>query len=62
MVLSQRDAEAIRDIMRRARFRLRRNAMVLLRVDVYDLALEFLVLANGIIEGLPSGGVIGPTS
>jgi hypothetical protein len=23
------------------------------RLDVYDLALEFLVLANGIIEGLP---------
>ena len=25
------------------------------RLDVYDLALEFLVLANGIIEGLPRG-------
>ena len=25
------------------------------RLDVYDLALEFLVLANGIIEGLPGG-------
>jgi four helix bundle protein len=24
-------------------------------LDVYDLALEFLVLANGIIEGLPRG-------
>ena len=23
------------------------------RLDVYDLSLEFLVLANGIIEGLP---------
>lgn len=25
------------------------------RLDVYELALEFLVLANGIIEGLPRG-------
>src|SRR5688572_32246309 len=25
------------------------------RLDVYDLALEFLVLANGIVEGLPRG-------
>ena len=25
------------------------------RLDVYDLALQFLVLANGIIEGLPRG-------
>ena len=25
------------------------------RLDVYDLSLEFLVLANGIIEGLPRG-------
>ena len=25
------------------------------RLDVYDLALEFLVMANGIIEGLPRG-------
>ena len=25
------------------------------RLDVYDLALEFLVLANGVIEGLPRG-------
>jgi four helix bundle protein len=25
------------------------------RLDVYDLALEFLVLANGMIEGLPRG-------
>ncbi|MGC4088813.1 MAG: four helix bundle protein [Polyangiaceae bacterium] len=25
------------------------------RLDVYDLALEFLVLANRIIEGLPRG-------
>src|SRR5688500_9891375 len=25
------------------------------RLDVYDLALEFLVLANGIIDGLPRG-------
>ena len=25
------------------------------RLDVYDLALEFLVLAKGIIEGLPGG-------
>src|SRR4051794_40011913 len=25
------------------------------RLDVYDLALEFLVHANGIIEGLPRG-------
>jgi four helix bundle protein len=25
------------------------------RLDVYDLGLEFLVLANGIIEGLPRG-------
>jgi four helix bundle protein len=25
------------------------------RLDGYDLALEFLVLANGIIEGLPRG-------
>src|SRR5688500_17602988 len=25
------------------------------RQDVYDLALEFLVLANGIVEGLPRG-------
>lgn len=25
------------------------------RLDVYDLALQFLVVANGIIEGLPRG-------
>jgi four helix bundle protein len=25
------------------------------RLDVYDLSLEFLVLANGIVEGLPRG-------
>ena len=25
------------------------------RLDDYDLALEFLVLANGVIEGLPRG-------
>jgi len=25
------------------------------RLDVYELALEFLVLANGVIEGLPRG-------
>ncbi len=25
------------------------------RLDVYDLALEFLVLASGIVEGLPRG-------
>jgi four helix bundle protein len=25
------------------------------RLDVYDLALEFLVFSNGIIEGLPRG-------
>lgn len=25
------------------------------RLDVYELALEFLVLANGIIQGLPRG-------
>jgi four helix bundle protein len=25
------------------------------RLDVYELALEFLVVANGIIEGLPRG-------
>jgi hypothetical protein len=25
------------------------------RLDVYELALDFLVLANGIIEGLPRG-------